>query len=927
MAFNLFLANNKSSFCIYNVDQKSSSSYSIVQLPNMASSNKIIVCNKVLFNFKHNNIIDILELAVFLFPNISASPTINGLAKYFNIDYIDTSLANQAETLAKIYNYLLNAINNFSVAQKQQIKSLAIFMQQDNWSFAENILEQTKDIEHKKHFENIWQYIPNYKPKGKSKEEFVVKENNITLEENLKGIVSTLENLTANYQSKRQSQEEYALTVAKGFVKDENNPNDEFKQNFILAQAGTGIGKTLGYLAPSIWFLKNNPDKQVLISTYSKGLQKQIFETLKTIVKQKEYEHIKFASIKGANNYLCLLNYQNLLNNASLFKDSKIMLGILARALLENLNGDLIGGDISSIIFNLLPNNFLNYVINKKEECLYSKCKHFNNCFVFKAKFLSKNSHIIISNHHFSLLNNCLGISHVIFDEAHHLFSVSDSIFALNFSVKSLNTLKLWICGGGSKFAQSKGQLNGLNARLYNILSVNEEIQNNPEHIENTAEQQELSEEIKILGNLLNNSFADLVGDNLLIAVKSFAPKNLVEEFFYNVYNIVLQNNSDLQSLYTIEADTTELTLEDNFLNTAGKLSFSLANILKVVIKLQTAIANKVLATNNKALEEFSYTLETVVVEALTGFKKSLDELTKFDSQYIYRFIVEKDENEVINIGYFKNTLNPAKPFAFNVLTTLNTAIFTSATLVNPKVLSNKDDNASYLKTIFGLNFLDESTYNFSYAEFLSPFDYKNQSKLIIINDAIKHDIFYLQNAIIRLFTASGGGALGIFTSLNRLKSVYNTAEGELASQNINLMAQHINNQHIVNLLDSFKDDVNSCLLGTDSVRDGIDVPGGSLRLVLLEKVPWDIPDILLKKRVEVFGSVYRDYKVQLKLKQAFGRLIRTNTDKGVFVLLDKAMPSKFLTAFPQSIASEPHKVNLDSAVNLVKDFFDSNKQ
>ena len=244
MAFNLFLANNKNSICIYNLEQKLHNTYNISQLPNMASSNKIIVCNKVMFNFKHNNIIDILELVVFLFPNISASPTIIGLAKYFNIDYIDTSLANQAETLTKIYNFLLNTLANFSGTQKQQIKSLAIFMQQDNWSFADNILEQTKDIEHKKHFENIWQYIPNYKPKGKPKEEVVIKQNNITLQENLKGIVNTLENLTSKYQSKRQSQEEYALTVAKGFVKDENNPNDEFKQNFILAQAGTGEVRT-----------------------------------------------------------------------------------------------------------------------------------------------------------------------------------------------------------------------------------------------------------------------------------------------------------------------------------------------------------------------------------------------------------------------------------------------------------------------------------------------------------------------------------------------------------------------------------------------------------------------------------------------------------------------------------------------------------
>jgi ATP-dependent DNA helicase DinG len=90
-------------------------------------------------------------------------------------------------------------------------------------------------------------------------------------------------------------------------------------------------------------------------------------------------------------------------------------------------------------------------------------------------------------------------------------------------------------------------------------------------------------------------------------------------------------------------------------------------------------------------------------------------------------------------------------------------------------------------------------------------------------------------------------------------------------------------------------------------MRDGVDVPGRALRLVVFEKVPWARPDILHReRRVHLSGGDpkgYDDRIARLRLRQAFGRLIRRSTDRGVFVLLDRQTPSRLLSGFPTGVA------------------------
>jgi len=121
-------------------------------------------------------------------------------------------------------------------------------------------------------------------------------------------------------------------------------------------------------------------------------------------------------------------------------------------------------------------------------------------------------------------------------------------------------------------------------------------------------------------------------------------------------------------------------------------------------------------------------------------------------------------------------------------------------------------------------------------------------------------------------------------------------------------------------LVDIFRQEENACLLGTDAVRDGVDVPGSSLRLIVFDRVPWPRPTILHRARRAVHGSKkYDEMLTRLKLIQAFGRLIRSKKDKGVFVMLDNQTPSRLLSAFPQGV--EPVRLGLSDAISQIKLF------
>jgi ATP-dependent DNA helicase DinG len=157
------------------------------------------------------------------------------------------------------------------------------------------------------------------------------------------------------------------------------------------------------------------------------------------------------------------------------------------------------------------------------------------------------------------------------------------------------------------------------------------------------------------------------------------------------------------------------------------------------------------------------------------------------------------------------------------------------------------------------------------------------------------------------------------------LKAVYERLGPDLAKAGLPLYAQHVDPLEVGALVDVFRAEQDSCLLGTDAVRDGVDVPGRSLRILAFDRVPWPRPDLLHKARRLRFGGEgaggrnFDDALARAKMAQAFGRLIRRADDKGVFVMLDAAAPTRLFASLPPG--TEVQRMGLAEAVELVGAF------
>ena len=201
-----------------------------------------------------------------------------------------------------------------------------------------------------------------------------------------------------------------------------------------------------------------------------------------------------------------------------------------------------------------------------------------------------------------------------------------------------------------------------------------------------------------------------------------------------------------------------------------------------------------------------------------------------------------------------------------------------------------------------------------------SPFDYASNARVFVVGDVGRDDPRQVAAAMRELFLASGGGALGLFTAIRRLRATYELLGPPLAKAGLSLYAQHVDPLEVGALVDIFRAEENSCLLGTDAIRDGVDVPGRALRLIAFDRVPWPRPDILHKARRARFGGkAYDDAVARGRVAQAFGRLIRREDDKGVFVLLDAAAPTRLFGSLPPGI--EIRRLGLVECIEEVQAF------
>ena len=239
--------------------------------------------------------------------------------------------------------------------------------------------------------------------------------------------------------------------------------------------------------------------------------------------------------------------------------------------------------------------------------------------------------------------------------------------------------------------------------------------------------------------------------------------------------------------------------------------------------------------------------------------------------------------------------------------------LVTSATLADPTL----DDPFALAEMRTGAARLPERPKTMKAA---SPFDYANQARALVVTDVAKDDPRQVAAAMRELFLAAGGGGLGLFTAIRRLRAVHERIAGPLADKGVALYAQHADPLEVGALVDIFRAEEDACLLGTDAVRDGVDVPGRSLRLLVFDRIPWPRPDILHKARRSRFGNKsYDDAIARARIAQAFGRLIRRADDRGCFVLLDASSPTRLFAGLPPGV--ELQRVGLVEAIEQVAAF------
>src|SRR4051812_4937825 len=244
--------------------------------------------------------------------------------------------------------------------------------------------------------------------------------------------------------------------------------------NLLLAEAGTGIGKTLAYLAPAaLW--ADQSGGTVWVSTFTKALQRQLDAEGPKLFAEAEERAKRIVVRKGRENYLCLLNLEDALQGAFAGR-AAILAQLVGRWAAYTKDGDMVGGDLPGWLPSLFRRAGATALTDRRGECVYAGCPHYRRCFIERAERASREADIVIANHALVMVNAARGREdapgRILFDEGHHLFDAADSTFAVAFGGQEAIEMRRWIVGPEGR---SRGRRRGLAARLMDVASYDDE--------------------------------------------------------------------------------------------------------------------------------------------------------------------------------------------------------------------------------------------------------------------------------------------------------------------------------------------------------------------------------------------------------------------------------------------------------------------
>jgi ATP-dependent DNA helicase DinG len=695
-----------------------------------------------------------------------------------------------------------------------------------------------------------------------------------------------------------------AATYAFGPREDAGSPR------IALLEAGTGTGKTLGYLAAaSLWAEKNGPG--LWISTYTRNLQRQIVQEMAHLYPDPVERAEKAVVRKGRENYLCLLNFEEAAKRTALAPGQRsVALGLIARWIGSGTDGDISGAGFPAFLAASMP---LSEVTDRRGECIYAACTHYRSCFIERAIRRARRAPIVIANHALVIAQGAgdwLATDQTtdtpperrlryVFDEGHHLFDAADNGFAASLSGREMAELRRWIRGPENR---ARTRMRGLEERLTDLIADDE------------GAREALDDAV--------SAASALAGEGWLARITGGGPRGPGEIFLAELHRHVRARSDDRDAFYTLEAEPHSLGEEAS--RAVTDLSRALARIAEPLTKLARLLRQK--------MEDKSATLEPYTRARLEAAARGLDRRAKLvlpawrqmletletgeiHPDFTDWFEITREDGRDFDVGFERHWVDPTVPLAAEILEPAHGAVITSATLRDTGE-ENIDQHWQSAEVRTGALHLPQPPRR---ASFNSPFRYEDQARVFVVKDVARREPQALAGAMRELFLASGGGALGLFTAVRALRETEARISQPLADAGIALYAQHVDRLDTGALVDLFRAEENACLLGTDALRDGVDVPGRSLRLVVFDKLPWPKPTILHKSRRARFGRGYDDLLTRLRLKQAFGRLIRGPEDKGCFVILEGATPSRLLAAFPEKTPVK--RCGLAEAIGDIKAF------
>jgi ATP-dependent DNA helicase DinG len=597
-------------------------------------------------------------------------------------------------------------------------------------------------------------------------------------------------------------------------------------------------------------------------------------------------------------NYLCLLRAETIQEGLFEMVDDDEVDSINSILDWAKVTDD---GSLSDLNFTP-PDSVWDKVSAESDSCLRARCPHYSRCFFYKSRREIAASQLLVVNHH--LLFSDLAIKgasessdagilppfkRVILDEAHHLNDTATSHFGMRATkfgiIRVLRRLKRKSKGG-----QGKGL-------IYFTASLATKL-------------------VKMYRKGIINDLLRKVED--LLSTKVDTVEQYVGDSFDALYTFclpIVQEKEGGKEEINLRI-TEDITEREGW----GKIDkkFSLLRIrLKELHEEIKAITDILI----------DYEVESDIAKLIVEFKGVENKLDYY-SDVISTFLSTEEDGFVrwvegrmgrggILSGLGLSPLDISSTLKERLYSKCDTVVMTSATMA-------VDKSFGFLKSGLGL----EDEQRVQELILPSPFNYEEQLLLTIPDDIPEPGNVGYSDAISDLITkavkASNGNALILFTSYTLLETVYKNIYGELEDDGILTLKQGAFPRG--KLLDKFRIEDNSVLFATDSFWEGVDVPGDALKLVVITRLPFRVPtEPIIEARVEYMENQglnsFTDYSVPvavLKFKQGFGRLIRTKTDKGAVLVLDKRLISKFYGKF--FLNSLPDCTRLvDSSQNIIR--------